>query len=107
MAEMDQYWKVFLLRMVMFIMYFFGGAAIFMVIEKGDANYSQFNKTATLQEIRQNMTNNMSDNQFNDLVQNIVETATHKPNTPWKYKDSLTFAMHLLTTIGNDQYSLL
>ncbi|XP_031560986.1 potassium channel subfamily K member 15-like [Actinia tenebrosa] len=86
----------------MFCGYFFGGAAVFMLIEKGDTNYSHFNKTALMEELIRNVTNkyNISVDQFEDLTEEILKIASKKPNAPWNYFNSLSYVLHLLTTIG-------
>lgn len=101
--EINPYTKVFLMRLVMFLVYLNGGALVFMWIENGNDNSSHFNDSVLLlEEIRQNATNtfNISHDQFQDLVQKILQTASMKPTKPWSYLHSLMYTMHLLTTIG-------
>lgn len=94
--------KILLRRLMMFCVYFFGGAALFLLIEKGDLNYSHFNKAAIIEEVRQNVMKNydISADQFENITQEILKINSKTRNAPWNYFDCLTYVLHLLTTIG-------
>lgn len=98
---MEPYTKVFLGRLVAYIVYVFGVSTIFMAIEKGEKSENSLSKTKGIYYYLKanDLFNNLTEKDFVGLVLNAAKDI-EKPKEPWSYQHCYNFGIHLVTTIG-------
>lgn len=87
---------------LVWVIYLTIGVIIFRAVEHDDDKEPVKTKEQLLESIKLNVTAkyNMSESEFNNIVQQIETASSSNAGPEWSYHESLAFVIQLVTTIG-------
>ena len=92
---------------LIWVVYITIGVFIFKAVEGSDDIVTE-KTNAELEKLKQNVTANynMSESEFDNIVQQIQAATSSSSGPEWSYTNTLSFIIQLLTTIGKLTNSL-
>ena len=87
---------------LLWVIYLIVGVLIFRAVEHDDNKKPEKTKEQLLETLKDDVTAkyNMSEAEFNSIVQQIEAASSSNAGPEWSYPESLSFVIQLITTIG-------
>ena len=95
--------RTLLYLFLLWLTYLTVGVFIFRAVEHDGDEKRQKTKQQLLETIKDDITAkyNMSEAEFNTIVQKIKAASSSSAGPEWSYHESVSFVIQLVTTIGN------
>ena len=94
--------RTLLYLFLLWLIYLIVGVFIFRAVEHNGDRKPDKTEKAKLEEVKLNtmMKYNMSESEFNDIVQQIETASSSNAGPEWNYHEAVSFVIQLVTTIG-------
>ena len=94
--------RTLLYLFLLWLIYLVVGVFIFRAVEHNGDRKPDKTEKAKLEEVKLNtmMKYNMSESEFNDIVQQIETASSSNAGPEWNYHEAVSFVIQLVTTIG-------
>ena len=94
--------RTLLYLFLLWLFYLIVGVFIFRAVEHDGDKEPDKTEEAQLEKVKLNIMAkyNMSESEFNDIVQQIEEASSSNAGPEWNYHEAVSFVIQLVTTIG-------
>lgn len=94
--------RTLLYLFLLWLFYLIVGVFIFRAVEHDGDKEPDKTEEAKLEKVKLNIMAkyNMSESEFNDIVQQIEEASSSNAVPEWNYHEAVSFVIQLVTTIG-------